>query len=116
MGDVGSFFIGGVLAGMALVTRLSLLLPIIALAMFLSSLSDIIQVALLQVHQAQDRHRQARLHAWRRCTIILSFAACRKRSVVTMYYVVDGGAVPAGAAGLCGVICGSALRAFLPGF
>ena len=29
MGDVGSFFIGGALAGMALVTRLTLLLPII---------------------------------------------------------------------------------------
>ena len=44
MGDVGSFTIGGALAGTAMVTRLSLLLPIIALAMFLSSLSDIIQV------------------------------------------------------------------------
>ena len=45
MGDVGSFFIGGALAGMALVTRLTLLLPIIALAMLVSSLSDIIQVS-----------------------------------------------------------------------
>lgn len=45
MGDVGSFFIGGALVGMALVTRLSLLLPIIAIAMFVSSLSDIIQVS-----------------------------------------------------------------------
>ena len=44
MGDVGSFFIGGALVGMTTVTRLSLLLPIIALAMFLSSVSDIIQV------------------------------------------------------------------------
>ena len=44
MGDVGSFFIGGALVGMTTVTRLSLLLPIIALAMFLSSVSDIIQI------------------------------------------------------------------------
>jgi len=44
MGDVGSFTIGGALAAVAMVTRMSLLLPIIALAMFVSSLSDIIQV------------------------------------------------------------------------
>ena len=44
MGDVGSFTIGGALVGLCLVTKLSLLLPIIALAMFVSSLSDIIQV------------------------------------------------------------------------
>ncbi len=44
MGDVGSFTIGGALAAAAMTTRLSLLLPIIALAMFVSSLSDIIQV------------------------------------------------------------------------
>lgn len=44
MGDIGSFFIGGALVGMAMVTRLSLLLPLIAVAMFVSSLSDIIQV------------------------------------------------------------------------
>ena len=44
MGDVGSFTIGGALAAAAMVTRMSLLLPIIALTMFVSSLSDIIQV------------------------------------------------------------------------
>ena len=49
MGDVGSFFIGGALVGMTTVTRLSLLLPIIALAMFLSSVSDIIQVGWFKI-------------------------------------------------------------------
>ena len=44
MGDVGSFTIGGALVAVAMVTRTSLLLPFIALAMFVSSLSDIIQV------------------------------------------------------------------------
>ena len=44
MGDVGSFTIGGALVAVAMVTRTSLLLRIIALAMFASSLSDIIQV------------------------------------------------------------------------
>ena len=44
MGDVGSFFIGGALVGIITVTRTTLLLPIIALAMLMSSLSVIIQV------------------------------------------------------------------------
>ena len=44
MGDVGSFTIGGALVAVAMVTRTALLLPIIALAMLVSSLSDIIQV------------------------------------------------------------------------
>ncbi len=44
MGDVGSFTIGGALVAVTMVTRLSLLLPIIALAMVMSSVSDIIQV------------------------------------------------------------------------
>lgn len=44
MGDVGSFFLGGGIAGVAMVTRLSLLLPVVALALFMSSLSDIIQI------------------------------------------------------------------------
>ena len=45
MGDVGSFTIGGALVAVAMVTRTALLLPIIALAMLVSSLSDIIQVS-----------------------------------------------------------------------
>lgn len=44
MGDVGSFTIGGALVAVAMVTRTALLLPFIALAMLVSSLSDIIQV------------------------------------------------------------------------
>ncbi len=44
MGDTGSFLIGGLVAGLAMSARLSLLLPIVALAMFVSSLSDIIQI------------------------------------------------------------------------
>lgn len=44
MGDVGSFTIGGALVAVAMVTRSALLLPLIALAMLVSSLSDIIQV------------------------------------------------------------------------
>ncbi len=44
MGDGGSFTIGAALVAVAMITRTSLLLPFVALAMFVSSLSDIIQV------------------------------------------------------------------------
>lgn len=44
MGDAGSFTIGGALVAVCMLTRLSLILPIIALAMLASSVSDIIQV------------------------------------------------------------------------
>ena len=44
MGDTGSFTIGGALVAVCMLTRLSLILPIIALAMLASSVSDIIQV------------------------------------------------------------------------
>ena len=62
MGDVGSFTIGGALVGVCLVTRLSLLLPIIALAMVLSSLSDIIQVTYFKLTHGKRVFRMAPLH------------------------------------------------------
>ncbi|MBQ3269073.1 MAG: phospho-N-acetylmuramoyl-pentapeptide-transferase [Clostridia bacterium] len=62
MGDVGSFFIGGALAGMAMVTRLSLLLPVIALAMMLSSLSDLIQFAYFRATHGKRFFKMAPLH------------------------------------------------------
>ena len=62
MGDVGSFTIGGLLAGVCLVTRYSLLLPIIALAMVLSSLSDIIQVCYFKATHGKRIFRMAPLH------------------------------------------------------
>jgi len=49
MGDAGSFLIGGLIAGICLCARLSLLLPVIALAMFVSSLSVIIQVGYFKI-------------------------------------------------------------------
>ena len=62
MGDVGSFFIGGALVGMALVTRLSLLLPVIALAMVMSSVSDLIQFAYFRATHGKRFFRMAPLH------------------------------------------------------
>ena len=62
MGDVGSFFIGGALVGICLVTRLSLLLPLIAFAMFVSSLSDIIQMTYFKATHGKRVFRMAPLH------------------------------------------------------
>lgn len=62
MGDVGSFAIGGALAGVALVTRLALILPIVAFAMMISSLSDILQMAYFRFTHGRRILRMAPLH------------------------------------------------------
>lgn len=62
MGDVGSFAIGGALAGIVLVTRLSLLLPLIAFTMLVSSLSDIIQIAYFKKTHGKRVFKMAPLH------------------------------------------------------
>ena len=87
MGDVGSFFIGGALAGMALVTRLTLLLPIIALAMLVSSLSDIIQVSYFKYTKKKTGtgrrvFRMAPLHHH------FELSGMPETQVVAMYYLV----------------------------
>lgn len=87
MGDVGSFFIGGALVGMALVTRLSLLLPVIAIAMFASSLSDIIQVGWFKYTKkkygaGRRIFKMAPLHHH------FELSGMPETRVVTMYYVV----------------------------
>lgn len=81
MGDVGSFFIGGALVGMTLVTRLSLLLPIIALAMVLSSLSDLIQFAYFRATHGKRFFRMAPLHHH------FELSGMPETSIVTMYYI-----------------------------
>ena len=87
MGDVGSFFIGGTLVGVTLVTRLSLLLPVIAIAMFASSLSDIIQVGWFKYTKkkygaGRRVFRMAPLHHH------FELSGMPETRVVTMYYVV----------------------------
>lgn len=86
MGDVGSFFIGGMLVGMTMVTKLSLLLPVIALAMFLSSLSDIIQVGYFKYTKRKTGtgkriFKMAPLHHH------FELSGMPETRVVTMYYV-----------------------------
>lgn len=86
MGDVGSFFIGGALVGMAMVTRLSLLLPVIAIAMFVSSLSDIIQVGYFKYTKKKTGagkrvFKMAPLHHH------FELSGIPETRVVTMYYI-----------------------------
>ena len=81
MGDVGSFFIGGALVGMTLVTRLSLLLPIIALAMVVSSLSDLIQFAYFRATHGKRFFKMAPLHHH------FELSGMPETSIVAMYYI-----------------------------
>ena len=80
LGD-NMYFIGGALMGTVLVTRLSLLLPIIALAMFVSSLSDIIQFAYFRATHGKRIFKMAPLHhhfelcGWKETKVVAVFAA-----------------------------------------
>ena len=90
MGDVGSFFIGGALVGMMMVTRLSLLLPIIAVAMFASSVSDIIQVGWFKYTKkkygaGRRIFKMAPLHHH------FELSGMPETRVVTMYYITTAG-------------------------
>ncbi len=82
MGDVGSFFIGGALAGICLVTRLALLLPVIGFAMMISTLSDIIQIGYFKLTHGKRVFRMAPLHHH------FELGGMPEVRVVTMYYIV----------------------------
>jgi len=82
MGDVGSFFIGGALVGVAMVTRLSLLLPVIALAMVASSVSDILQIGYFKLTHGKRIFRMAPLHHH------FELGGMPEVKVVAMYYIV----------------------------
>ena len=82
MGDVGSFFIGGALVGMTTVTRLSLLLPVIALAMVVSSLSDLIQFAYFRATHGKRFFKMAPLHHH------FELSGMPETRIVAMYYIV----------------------------
>lgn len=62
MGDVGSFVVGGALSMICLTTRLSLILPIIALAMYISSGSVILQVAYFKKTKGKRILKMSPLH------------------------------------------------------
>lgn len=82
MGDVGSFFIGGALMGVMIVTRNALLLPIIALAMMVSALSDIIQIGYFKLTHGKRVFRMAPLHHH------FELSGMPETQIVAMYYIV----------------------------
>lgn len=82
MGDVGSFFVGGALAGVAIVTRYALLLPIIAFAMLVTSLSDIIQIGYFKLTHGKRVFRMAPLHHH------FELGGMPETRIVAMYYTV----------------------------
>ena len=82
MGDVGSFFIGGALMGVMIVTRNALLLPIIALAMMVSALSDIIQISYFKLTHGKRVFRMAPLHHH------FELGGMPETQIVAMYYIV----------------------------
>lgn len=90
MGDVGSFIIGGALVGMMMCLRLSLLLPVIAIAMFASSVSDILQVGWFKYTKkkygaGRRIFKMAPLHHH------FELSGMPETRVVTMYYLVTAG-------------------------
>ena len=82
MGDVGSFGIGGALVAVTTLTRLSLLIPIIALAMVASSLSDIIQVSYFKATHGKRVFKMAPLHHH------FELSGMAETRIVSMYMIV----------------------------
>ncbi len=82
MGDVGSFAIGGALVAVTTLTRLSLLIPIIALAMVMSSLSDIIQIAYFKATHGKRVFKMAPLHHH------FELSGMPETRIVSMYMIV----------------------------
>ena len=87
MGDVGSFFIGGALVGIITVTRTTLLLPIIALAMLMSSLSVIIQVCYFK-YTRKKTGAGKRIFRMSPMHYHFELGGTPETQVVAMYYIV----------------------------
>lgn len=82
MGDVGSFTVGGALVAVMMLTRLSLLLPIIGLAMVVSSLSDIIQITYFKRTGGKRIFKMAPLHHH------FELSGMPETKIVSMYTIV----------------------------
>lgn len=82
MGDVGSFAIGGALVAVAMVTKLTLILPIIAFAMLISSLSDIIQIVYCRFSGGKRIFRMVPLHHH------FELSGFPETKIVSMYHVM----------------------------
>ncbi len=81
MGDIGAFAVGGAVAGYALVTGLTLYIPILCLAMLVSSLSDIIQIGYFKLTHGKRVFRMAPLHHH------FELSGMKETKIVAMYAI-----------------------------
>lgn len=83
MGDTGSFYVGGALAAAAVLTGTELLLPILALPMLVSSLSDILQVVWCRTHHGKRLLMMAPLHHH------FEMSGIPETRIVTVYCIIN---------------------------
>lgn len=79
MGDTGSFFIGGAVVGIAMITSTELLLPLFGLVYVLETLSDIIQIFVFKrtgrrVFKMAPLHHHFELLNYREVQVVMLFA------------------------------------------
>jgi len=84
MGDTGSMFIGGALAGMAMLLRMPLFLLIIAFTLVISSLSVMMQVAYFKLTHGKRIFRMSPLHHH------FELSGMSEPQVVALYAVTTG--------------------------
>lgn len=95
MGDTGSFFIGGAMAGLAMLTKTELLLPLICLIYVLEALSVIIQVVVFKrtgkrVFRMSPLHHHFELGGLKEEQVLYLFMIITGISVLLALLVVHG--------------------------
>lgn len=94
MGDTGSFFIGGAVVALAMVTKTEFLLPLIGLIYMLESVSDIIQVLVYKktrrrVFKMAPLHHHFELSGLKETQVVALFAAVSMACVVLSLIVLN---------------------------
>ncbi len=95
MGDTGSFFVGGAMAGLAMLTKTELLLPLLCLIYVLEALSVMIQVAVFKktgkrVFRMSPLHHHFELGGLKEEQVLYLFAIITGISVLLALLVVHG--------------------------
>lgn len=95
MGDTGSFFIGGAVVGLAILTKTELLLPLICIVYVLEALSVIVQVAVFKrtgrrVFRMSPLHHHFELCGYKEVQVVRIFAMVALLAVVLSLLVVKG--------------------------
>lgn len=101
MGDTGSFVLGGAVAGLAIVTKTELFLPILGAVYVAEVLSDIIQVSVYKktkkrVFRMAPLHHHFELGGWREQRVVYTFWTAAAIAVIIgliLYLLTDVGAM-----------------------